>query len=89
METADLNHLQDFEHDLSVLIQETTWYQDMGKISRENEVLIRSGLDLVSERLKHKSSANLATCVSAGKKLWRWEEADNTGFTSSSFSIFF
>jgi len=64
VETADHNHLTDFEHYLSALIQEAHWYLDMGKISQNNEPQVRSGLGLVEDALKRKPNPNLVTCVS-------------------------
>ncbi len=73
VETADLNHLQDFEHNLSILIQETVWYLDMEKVSQENEAQLKSCLSAVSDRLKAKPNPHLATCVSWGRGYpWVW-----------------
>lgn len=69
METADLNHLQDFEHNLSILIQETVWYLDVGKVSQENEAQLKESLTLVAEKMKIKPNPNLISCVSES---WLW-----------------
>lgn len=40
-DTADVLHLQDFEHDLKALVQETLWFLSMQRISPEHEPQVR------------------------------------------------
>ena len=63
-QTADVEHLQDFEKDVKALIQETLWFLNMHKVSSENERSVREAVNTVESRMRRVLTIDLSTCVS-------------------------
>ena len=66
-------HLQDFEHNLKALVQETLWFLSMQRISAENEAQMKEAVKSVETHMRRLlsnnmagslSSSNLSDCVS-------------------------
>lgn len=64
-ETADLEHLQDFESSIKSLIQEILWFLDMEKISPEREDEIKSLVNIVEAKVKKVILAQHSTATIA------------------------
>ena len=63
-QTADVEHLQDFEKDVKALLQETLWFLNMHKVSSENEQAIREAVNAVETRMRRVLTIDLSACVS-------------------------
>ena len=63
-QTADVEHLQDFEKDVKALLQETLWFLNMHKMSTENEQSIREAVIAVETRMRRVLTIDLSACVS-------------------------
>ena len=63
-QTADVEHLQDFEKDVKALIQETLWFLNMHKVSSENERSVREAVNAVESKMRRVLTIDLSTCVS-------------------------
>ena len=63
-QTADMEHLQDFERDVKALLQEALWYLNMKKISPDNEEAMRNCVHGVEAQMRRLISTNLSTAVS-------------------------
>ena len=64
-QTADVEHLQDFEKDVKALLQETLWFLNMHKVSSENEKALREAVNTVESRMRRVLTIDLSTCVSS------------------------
>lgn len=65
-QTADVEHLQDFEKDVKALLQETHWFLNMHRVSSENEQPIRDTMTTVESRMRRVLTIDLSACVSSG-----------------------
>ena len=63
-QTADIEHLQDFEKDVKALLQETLWFLNMHKVSSENEQSLREAVNTVESRMRRVLTIDLSACVS-------------------------
>lgn len=63
-QTADVEHLQDFEKDIKALLQETLWFLNMHKVSSENERSLREAVNAVESKMRRVLTIDLSTCVS-------------------------
>ena len=63
-QTADVEHLQDFEKDVKALLQETLWFLNMHRISAENEQSIRKAVNTVESQMRRVLTIDLSACVS-------------------------
>ena len=64
-QTADVEHLQDFEKHVKALLQETHWFLNMHKISSENKRPIREAMNAVETRMRRVLTIDLSSCVSS------------------------
>ena len=64
-QTADIEHLQDFEKDIKALLQETLWFLNMHRVSSENEQSLREAVNTVESRMRRVLTIDLSTCVSS------------------------
>ena len=63
-QTADLEHLQDFEHSVKALVQETLWYLNMDKVSVERVEEMREMVRVTESCIKKVILADHSTVVS-------------------------
>ena len=63
-QTADIEHLQDFEKDVKALLQETLWFLNMHKVSSENEKSLREAVNTLESRMRRVLTIDLSACVS-------------------------
>ena len=64
-QTADIEHLQDFEKDVKALLQETLWFLNMHRVSSENKQSLREAVNTVESRMRRVLTIDLSTCVSS------------------------
>ena len=70
-QTADMEHLQDFEKDVRALLPEVMWFLNMRTISPSHEEDMRESVHNVEVQLRRLISTDLSTAVRSNMLSWK------------------
>lgn len=70
-QTADMEHLHDFEKDVKVLLQEVSWFLNMRKISPSHEEDMRDCVHNLEIQMRRLISTDLSTAVRSNMLSWK------------------
>ena len=70
-QTADMEHLQDFEKDVRALLPEVMWFLNMRTISPRHEEDMRESVHNVEVQMRRLISTDLSTAVRSNMLSWK------------------